>query len=290
MTILDVGDKIEWILDFLLIIITLIYLILYRRKPNSPITIKEIINYNLCALYILISLIHFILTCFTLSNDPMTLVMIALGGTYLLECLLISVYCFYTYMFYICVKNSEHYVLIICIISWIVGLSTFAIYLLIIFNSITNQEIVKGIIIGTALIDLSLPIMLIIIYIILWRNYTQAETNNEEEKASKDKGKKKMLIMGICFIVSVFLNISIIISYNLFTFVDLKMEKEFVREMSSKIVLIRDYILFFFNSIMHISYLLLLVYDEEIYQTLLCKNKRDTQNSGINMSLQELFI
>ena len=49
-------------------------------------------------------------------------------------------------------------------------------------------------------------------------------------------------------------------------------------------------IMFLCNYIIHISFLLLFIYDQKLYNTLLCKRKKENDTDYMYISFQDLFI
>ena len=285
---MSVIDIVKWIFDCILLIITIIYLIFHRKKGNA---IKEIISYNLAVAYILTSVIHFVFSYFDFTEDLMIKIVIEMIYFYLLDSILITIYCFYTYMFSISGKNNDndnnHYVLY-CILSWVIGLTIFTIYLMIALEIIIEQKIVLVLFLGIVVVELIIPLLLIKNFIILWRKYNKAKPNDKDERNYKNKGKVKMLIMGICFIITILLNNILIGSFSWITYENDNSEEN--ENLISILAFMKNKVLFLCNYVMHISFLLLLSYDEDIYQRLFCKSKIVNKNDNINLSLQELFI
>ena len=282
---MSVIDIVKWIFDCILLIITIIYLIFHKKQTNS---IKKIITYNLVVTYILTSVIHFVFSYFDFSKELTTLIVIEMIYNYFLDGILITIYCFYTYMFYIIGKNDDNHYILYCILSWIIGLTIFTVYLMISLMIITDQKIVLLLLTGIAVVELIIPLTLIKNYVVLWRKYNKAKPTDKEERDYKNKGKVKMLIMGICFIITILLNNTLICTFSWIIFEN--DNSEAMKNLLNIVSFMRKTVIFFCNYVMHISFLLLISYDEDMYQKLLCKSKKVNNNYNINLSLQTLFI
>ena len=294
MDTIDIVNKIHdittFILYLILMILTILYVICFKRK-NENLSIKEKINCNLIVSYIIFSLSKIILSSFQLFAQNVLSIDLIKVITHIFSSLLIVCYCFYIYMFSISLKNhKETNFVFYSIMFWIIGTIVFFVYCI-----FTKMEIKKltalPIIMIILVISLQLLlssfltikiIFLIINYNKLWKEYEEGSGELE----NKYNNKKTVIFICVMMILNILLNLGSF-SNKLYEMIG----KIYDISINNNIDLIGKMVLLFTNSINHILVLLIFIYDEDIYDKILCRkvfsNKRI---NSVQINFTEYFI
>ena len=207
------------------------------------------------------------------------------------SCTLIVCYCFYIYMFSssIQIPNESHF-LFYSIMFWSLGIIVYFVSFIMIRMKITEftipsvimLTIVIGLQLVTSTVLLIKIISLIIVYNRLLKEYQQ---NTVEQEKEKFNNKHKVIFICIMMILNIVLNLG----YFLNSMVQMILSLNHV-EYKSFVDIIGKFVLLFTNSINHILVLLIFIYDENIYEKILCKKTSDNVNNDHEQMNVEFFI
>ena len=282
-----IHDITSLVIYLLLLLSTILYIIFYRKK-NVKLSIKEKINFNLIFAYIIFSIMKIIVSMFNLFTKAFEIFRLI---NIVFPCILIVCYCFYIYMFSssIQIPNESHFIFY-SIMFWLIGIIVYFVSFIMIRMKITEftipSVIMLTIVIGLQLVTYTVLLIKIISLIIVYnRLLKEYQQNTVEQEKEKFNNKHKVIFICIMMILNIVLNLG----YFLNSMVQMILSLNNV-EYKSFVDIIGKFVLLFTNSINHILVLLIFIYDENIYEKILCKKTSDNVNNDHEQMNVEFFI
>ena len=207
-----IHDITSLVIYLFLLLSTILYIIFYRKK-NVKLSIKEKINFNLIFAYIIFSIMKIIVSMFNLfTKEGLSFEIFSLINL-VFSCTLIVCYCFYIYMFSssIQIPNESHFIFY-SIMFWLIGIIVYFVSFIMIRMKITEftipsvimLTIVIGLQLVTSTVLLIKIISLIIVYNRLLKEYQQ---NTVEQEKEKFNNKHKVIFICIMMILNILLTL-----------------------------------------------------------------------------------
>ena len=282
-------DITSFVIYLSLLLLTVLYIIFYQRK-NEIYSIKEKINFNLIVAYFIFSFLKIVMSINNLFIKEGLSLDIISAINVIFSSLLIVCYCFYIYLFSLSIKiHKESNFLFSSIMFWLIGTFVFIVSFIIIKMKI-NKFTFLSILMLTIKIGLQLVISVVLIikiislireYNKLWKEYDKNAVDDEKEKFNN---KKRVIFVSIMIILNIALNLGYFI-YKMIAIICSILEVKY----NDNIDLIGKIVLLFTNSINHILVLLIFIYDEDIYDKILCKKSSTEKNDNSNEMNVEFF-
>lgn len=97
------------VVSIVLFIFTALFLIINKIK-NATFSLKEKVNYNICGVYLIISVFLIIRAIYKFTEDELQVLILGFLA-YFSKGLLVTAYLFYIYVFKIAIEMKEHKVL-----------------------------------------------------------------------------------------------------------------------------------------------------------------------------------
>ena len=282
-----IHDITSLVIYLFLLLSTILYIIFYRKK-NVKLSIKEKINFNLIFAYIIFSIMKIIVSMFNLFTKAFEIFRLI---NIVFPCILIVCYCFYIYMFSssIQIPNESHFIFY-SIMFWLIGIIVYFVSFIMIrmkitkftISSVIMLTIVIGLQLVTSTVLLIKIISLIIVYNRLLKEYQQ---NTVEQEKEKFNNKHKVIFICIMMILNIVLNLGYFLNSMVQKILSLN-----IVEYKSFVDIIGKFVLLFTNSINHILVLLIFIYDENIYEKIMYKKTSDNVNNDHEQMNVEFFI
>ena len=285
-----IHDITSLVIYLFLLLSTILYIIFYRKK-NVKLSIKEKINFNLIFAYIIFSIMKIIVSMFNLfTKEGLSFEIFSLINL-VFSCTLIVCYCFYIYMFSssIQIPNESHFIFY-SIMFWLIGIIVYFVSFIMIRMKITEftiqSVIMLTIVIGLQLVTYTVLLIKIISLIIVYnRLLKEYQQNTVEQEKEKFNNKHKVIFICIMMILNIVLNLGYFLNSMVQKILSLN-----IVEYKSFVDIIGKFVLLFTNSINHILVLLIFIYDENIYEKILCKKTSDNVNNDHEQMNVEFFI